>query len=151
MNQKRNLSLLDYLYILQREYFLSDTRSKFYYNPNDKRFYKRVAGHKRDKILKIQQDNGLKTIFNDEALYSKIKSETLKPNGLPIDDLTDKDIEHYYSNGSDIKCFVSESEFVLGKIIQHDLKHNTILVKLSNGGGDKEFSCSNSVRIIPPG
>lgn len=150
MNKTRNLSLLDYLAALQKEYFLCDTRSKFYYNPNDKRYHKRVAEHKRDKILKIQNDNGIKTIFNDDTVFRKMKSITLKPNGIPLEP-TDKDIEHYYSKGSDVKCFTSKDDFILGKIVKHDLEHNTVLVKTSNDGSIKEFSFVNSWRILSSG
>lgn len=150
MNKTRNLSLLDYLHILQKEYFLCDSRSKFYYNPNDKRYYGRVAGHKREKILKIQKDNTIKTIFNDESIFSKIKAETLRPNGLPIES-NQKDIEHYYSRASDVKCFIGENDFVLGKIVSHDLEHNTVLVKIGSETTQKEFSAINVWRILPPG
>lgn len=150
MTNKKNLSLLDYLEALQKEYFISESRSKFYYNPKNRQYYNKVCGFKKEKILKIQNENNIPTIFSSESEYKRIKELTLTPKGLPIDmdpyDYTD--VENYYSKGSDVKCFTGDNEFSLGKIVNFNKDSNIILVKLLPSGKEVEFSRRNCWRLI---
>ena len=148
MIKTRHLSLLDYLEILQKEYFICEIRSRFYHNPKDKQYYKRVSEGKKAKITKIGSDNNIPNIFTNDNLFSKIKDKVYPVNGLPQFEMTQLDIEHYYSIGSDVRCLVDDSESAYGKVVKNLIKSQKILVKFKYSDEEKYVTYQHATRIF---
>lgn len=99
MEERKNLSVVEYYEALQREYLIAEFRSKIYISPNDKRYYRRVMRHKREKIEDIAQRNNLDSIFTSEAKQREYR-DSLFEHGKPLFELTFKDKECYFAVGN---------------------------------------------------
>ena len=97
--EQKSLSVVDYYNILQREYLIAEFRSKIYVAPNDKRYYRRVMRHKREKIEDIAQRNNLDSIFTNETLARECR-DSLFSHGKPLFEMTFKDKECYFTIGN---------------------------------------------------
>jgi len=95
----RNLSPADYFEVLQREYLIAEFRSKIYFSPKDKTFYKRLMNYKRGKINDIAQRNNLKSIFTDAELKKSISAEVFE-NGVIRGGMSVEDMIMYYKEGN---------------------------------------------------
>jgi len=99
-NSKRNLSVVQYFEQIQKEYLIAKFRSKIYFNPRDKAYYKRVMRYKSEKINEIAQRNTLKSILNDESKYEEYRGKLFN-FGSPLFKLTEEDERNYYTKGND--------------------------------------------------
>jgi uncharacterized radical SAM superfamily protein len=148
----RDLSIPEFLDILQKEYFLAILRRKIYPSIKRKEYYKRLIGYKEEKILDISTKYSLPCIFNDEELLKKYKEEvfsTIPPDFIYKDDQEKEDLElsdeiNYYLKGSSIKI-LSENES--GIVKHYNLLDRSVKVKL-NKGGIKWFDRTNINRIL---
>lgn len=109
---KRELSLLDFLDQLQEEYVIAELRSKIYKKEKDKRFWKeKVMEGKRQKIADINERNPEAiTIFTSEKEMERIKSMVYRPWGIAKFNYRDdeqrkeleiKDLLNYFSYNMD--------------------------------------------------
>lgn len=101
MNKTRNLSVAEYFIEIQKEYLIADFRRKIYYNPKHKAYWTKVCTYKKKRIDEIAKRNGLNSIFNSEAKLLEIRSELFDHNGKPKFNLTDEDLNNYYTNGNE--------------------------------------------------
>jgi hypothetical protein len=97
--EQKNLSVVEYYNILQREYLIAEFRSKIYISPNDKRYYKRVMQYKRNKIDDIAKRNNLDSIFTNAILNQECR-DSLFEYGKPLFEMNAKDEECYFSVGN---------------------------------------------------
>jgi len=101
MSKTRNLSVAEYFLQIQKEYLIADFRSKIYFSPKDKAYWKRVCGYKKVRIDKISERNHLHSIFNSEEKLQELRQELFNHCGKPKFELTQEDIKNYYANGNE--------------------------------------------------
>ena len=97
----RNLSVAEYFIQIQREYLIDIFRSKIYINSKDRAYWKKVVEFKKEKIETISLRNSLKSILNDKYKYREFCNELFDKNNKPKFELTETDLENYYSIGSE--------------------------------------------------
>lgn len=81
--KSRDVSILDFLQILQEEYICTIIRHKIYPRISDKNHYKKVAKGKEEKIRDIAKRNNLSTIFDDKDLYLEFWDRVVPTFGFP--------------------------------------------------------------------
>ena len=101
MGTKRNLSVSEYFDAVQKEYLLAEFKKKIYHSIKDKQYYQKVMLYKIDKINTIAERNSLNSILNDKKTYTKLHNELFNQHGVPYFDLTESDLENYYSIDSE--------------------------------------------------
>lgn len=103
-NKSRNLSPASYYSILQQEYLQAEFRRKIYYNVADKNYYERVMGHKKDKIIGLQKNNGLPSIFDSDEVMREIRNLCFRDgNGFPLFPLNNLDLCNYFLPNNDFR------------------------------------------------
>ena len=101
MEKTRNLSVAEYYEIIQKEYLIAEFRKKIYYSPKDKNYYQRVMSHKEEKIRDISERNRLDSIFTSQSMLSDMRNELFDNNGRPKFDMSETDVQNYYSVGNE--------------------------------------------------
>lgn len=118
MNKTKNLSVAEYFIEIQKEYLIADFRRKIYYNPKNKAYWTKVCFYKKKRIDEIAKRNGLNSIFNSEVKLSEIRSELFDHNGKPKFNLTNEDLDNYYTNGNE---FAYKGEiYILDQVREDD-------------------------------
>jgi len=69
----KNLSKLDYMEVLQQEYFAAEIRSKIHHKKNSKNYWKRVMAGKKTKIKSIADELEIPSIFDDNEYFQEVK------------------------------------------------------------------------------
>lgn len=137
----RDLSIYNYLEMLQKEYFIAYLRHKIYHNEADKKYWARVMGFKKDRIRNLSFRNGLPTIFSDSKMHFDLYKQTVLTKGLPnflyVDennrlDLERRDILSYYSRGNECKVYIGDGEFKIGVIKYCQVDDRTVSVQFSD-------------------
>lgn len=122
----RNITISEYLNVLQKEYIVAEIRYKIYPRPKDKIFYKnKVMNGKKRKIDDIGSRNNLPTIFNCFLTKDKMYQSIYNIKGLPLFSYKNdehrkiqrpEDILFYYYKNSDVKIII-DNDIQIGKII----------------------------------
>lgn len=108
----KDQSIYEFYETLQIEYLVCELRRKIYPRDKDKRYYRKTALHKENKIIDISERNHLPSIFNDEALkkslINKIYGDFGLPNftyrnGVEKKELQPKDVYYYYNSGVEVR------------------------------------------------
>lgn len=134
--KSRDLPILDYYEILQKEYIVAELRRKIYPSKRDKDYYERVMDGKREKIEDIATRNGLPSIFTDddmkERYYDSVYGDSFPDFVYKSDreeqQLAPKDKSNYYQEGEDFKITTGDDEFKFGTLISVD--HDKEVAKL---------------------
>jgi len=157
INKSRNLSILEYLNILQKEYIVCILRTKIYTKLNDKAHWKKVAEYKKEKIKTISQRNTLDNIFDDKDIYNQIYKEIVPTFGLPFfiykderekELLIKQDFTNYFYKEMEIKFIDQNNESQLGIIISCSPIMNLVVVKQTNNSEIKDLNANKVRRIL---
>jgi len=141
MNKSRHQSLYDFLQALQLEYVSAELRSKIYTSNSDKRYYKRVMSHKKEKIEDISLRNDLNTIFTDDSVKKEVYALTHTKFGIPTfvyrndEDkakFEESDLLNYFSVGSEVKIQGDDESVEIGIIVDAQQFEN----KWNDGNND---------------
>jgi hypothetical protein len=159
-NKSKDLSIAEYLDVLQREYLIAEIRHKIYPKISDKNYWERVMDGKREKIEDICFRNRINSIFDSDVekkrLYLQVYPETGIPNFIYKDDLQrygegefpgleQSDITNYYSTGSEVRVdYQGERKF--GKIVDFD--YLKLLVGVLIEGLEYECETKMVTRIL---
>jgi hypothetical protein len=135
--KSRNISILDYLNTLQKEFFCAELRYKIYTQQADKDYWRTIMTHKQNKIEDIALRNKLKSIFTDKREYLKIFEEVLcfgVPNFTYRDyyqqtKLQKRDTYFYFQPGSDVKYINESGVECLGKIKKYSIENQTVTIE----------------------
>lgn len=100
-SKNRELSAAEYFIQIQKEYLIALFRSKIYFSPKNKRYWKKVSEYKAEKINKIAARNRLNSILNNEQKLSEFRSRLFDKNGKPRFEMTDDDVKNYYTAGNE--------------------------------------------------
>ena len=100
-SENRELSAAEYFLQVQKEYLIAQFRSKIYFNPKDKRYWKRVMSFKAEKIEQIANRNRLHSILNSEDKMKEFNARLFDENGKPKFELTPEDVRNYYTAGNE--------------------------------------------------
>jgi len=147
---KRNLSALEYLKVLEIEWWICNLRRKIYPSRQEKAHYNKVASLKKCRIIEMSERNELPHIFNDDNdLMKQLNKHFSQNGGCPVfEGKTPEDVLYYYSKNSDVRCFLGnlpnslKSIIKIGKIISFDETNELVLVKLDNGNEENlSFLC----------
>ena len=125
----RHLPIPIFLENLETEYLMCEFRSRIYVSPADKRYYKRVMGYKKDKILSISERNGLPTMFQDEAIYKEKRKKLFDAHNRPIFQLTAPDALNYYSKDAWFKDIRTSK---VGILQEADLNKGVLKISFQN-------------------
>ncbi len=156
MEKTRDISIIQFFEVLQKEYIVAELRKKIYPKLNDKNYYSRLMSQKKVKIEDISSRNNLPNIFNDEYTKREYYSMVYNTQGIPTfiyrDDaerrkLQGKDFEYYYSLNADVKV-VTQTQTVVGKIDDTDLEANVVYVKIKGSKQTVPCHTSNVTRIL---
>ena len=142
--KNRTLNFNDFFACLQREYLVAELRYKIYMKAKDKEYYlhKEMEGKKRT-IESIASRNNFPSIFTDQWLFEKYKSEIYNEWGLPNfiyrsdEDRTNRrpsDIVSYFHRGVIVNVKTDEG-VKLGRVVWTDLDNSTVTVEV---GGHQE-------------
>lgn len=99
--KNRELSAAEYFIQIQKEYLIAQFRSKIYFNPKNKRYWKRVMNYKVEKIKSIASRNKLNSILNSEEKLKEFHNRLFDKNGKPKFQLTPEDWKNYYTAGNE--------------------------------------------------
>lgn len=144
MMKNRTLNFNDFFACLQREYLVAELRYKIYMKVKDKEYYlhKEMEGKKKT-IESIASRNNFPSIFTDQWLFEKYKSEIYNEWGLPNfiyrsdEDRTNRrpsDIVSYFHRGVIVNVKTDEG-VKLGRVVWTDLDNNIVTVEV---GGYQE-------------
>ena len=124
------MTKLDYLHKLETEYFEAEIRMKIHHSPKNKRFWSKVMGYKKEKILSISNEIDVDCIFTDIDTHKNTKKLVYPDdvNRNPKMFLSDEEMILYYSLGSDVKVF-TENDTFLGKIVSFNPDKKILSVK----------------------
>lgn len=134
--KSRDLPILDYYEILQKEYIVAELRRKIYPSKSDKDYYERVMDGKKEKIDDIAARNGLPSIFTDDDMKKRYYNEVygdsypdfVYKSDREEEQLKPKDRDNYYQEGEDFKIVTGEDDFKFGTLISID--HDKEVAKL---------------------
>ena len=99
--ENRKLSAAEYFIQIQKEYLIAQFRSKIYFSPKNKRYWKKVSEYKSEKIKKIAARNKLNSILNSEQKLNEFRSRLFDKNGKPKFEMNEDDIKNYYTAGNE--------------------------------------------------
>lgn len=144
MMKNRTLNFNDFFACLQREYLVAELRYKIYMKVKDKEYYlhKEMEGKKKT-IESIASRNNFPSIFTDQWLFEKYKSEIYNEWGLPNfiyrsdEDRTNRrpsDIVSYFHRGVIVNVKTDEG-VKQGRVVWTDLDNSTVTVEV---GGHQE-------------
>ena len=142
--KNRTLNFNDFFACLQREYLVAELRYKIYMKAKDKEYYlhKEMEGKKKT-IESIASRNNFPSIFTDQWLFEKYKSEIYNEWGLPNfiyrsdEDRTNRrpsDIVSYFHRGVIVNVKTDEG-VKPGRVVWTDLDNSTVTVEV---GGHQE-------------
>ena len=97
----RELSAAEYFIQVQKEYLIAEFRSKIYFSPKNKRYWKRVMEFKAEKIKSIATRTKLHSILNNEGKMIEFQNRLFEHSGKPKFEMTADDIKNYYTAGND--------------------------------------------------
>lgn len=140
MMKNRTLNFNDFFACLQREYLVAELRHKIYMKVKDKEYYlhKEMEGKKKT-IESIASRNNFPSIFTDQWLFEKYKSEIYNEWGLPNfiyrsdEDRTNRrpsDIISYFHRGVIVNVKTDEG-VKPGRVVWTDLDNSTVTVEVS--------------------
>lgn len=155
--KSRDLSIFDYIEVLQEEYLCYDIRSKIYRFKDHKDYWNIVKEGKKRAITDICKRNTLPSIFTSpvemERVGKKIYMGLCYPNFLYRDEKfrerwQDWDEKNYFSKGSDVKIELVAGTFVRGVIIQYSFETKRALVKIEGENVVREINKYQATRIM---
>ena len=150
MNQivkSRDISIVEYLECLISEYFQADMRAHVYRKRSDKSYWSRTASHKQEKILDITSRNRIPNIFDEQSVYEKYYNKYYSTTELPTIFENDKDIQMYYSEGSDVTVHDAD-KILVGKILTVDLINSNVEVNLFDDNSVHTYTFAQVRRIL---
>lgn len=99
--KNRELSVAEYFVQIQKEYLIAVFRSKVYFSPKDKRYWRKVADYKAEKIKSISERNGLFSVLNSDKKLKEFNSRLFDANGKPCFEFSSEDIKNYFTVGNE--------------------------------------------------
>ena len=99
--KNRELSAAEYFIQIQKEHLIDIFRSKIYFSPKNKRYWKKVAEYKAEKIKSIATRNKLNSILNSEQKMREFNERLFDRSGKPRFELTPEDLKNYYTAGNE--------------------------------------------------
>lgn len=163
----RDLSMFEYLHVLQIEFVVAELRKKIYPSKKDKNYYSRVMIFKKEKIEDIATRNKLPTIFDDEAMKEKVYLEVYnREGGFPnfhykdngktnpktgrkeIDEQMENDFYNYYLSDTEIKVIMEDNQIAIGTIKDVDEENDICRVKLRHDNEIKIVTLNRVTRIL---
>lgn len=144
---RRFLSPIEFLDVLQTEYYVNYLKFRIYPKLNDRAYYKRVMGYKKEKIENITSRNELPSIFTDDAIDKQFRDKVFPKIGPPIQILEGKELGYYYYPGTDVRINTEEGQFI-GKVEEFDLDNSLVTVVLKGELVMKRFKMQAVTRIF---
>ena len=154
--KSRNLSVLEYYEVLQKEYIVAELRRKIYPNRKDKDYYENVMDGKRKKIEDIAHRNNLPSIFSDvdikKRYYSLVYGDSF-PNftyrsDVERSNLYENDLQNYYMPGEDFTVRTDGGKNKIATLISVDLEKSMAKVKMRYEHDIQIVHVNNIKRII---
>lgn len=128
-NKTRNLSIFEFLEVLQKEYICCELRVKTYTHEKQRLYWQEVGEKKKEKILSISQKYTLPTIFSDPSIHKIMEFSIYGNFGFPhfiYRDETQKvqiqkwDVLNYYSKDTPVKVDIN-GEIKDGKVLKTEI------------------------------
>ncbi len=150
-NKSRNLSTLEYIKVLEVEWWINSLKRKIYPSKVDKGYYTRVTMFKKSRIIDMSDRNQIPHIFNDNDKMKELNKRLSPVGGCPeFEGRTDLDLINYYLPNSDVRCFYGFENrkplIKVGKIISFDIKIHQVEVQVENE--QAKFLTTSSVTRI---
>jgi hypothetical protein len=142
----RDLSTLEYLDVLVKEYFVAELRRRIYTKASDRKYWKRTSSFKKEKIIDISNRNRLPHIFSNEEKMSEAYDMYYPLNELPKILLNKKDLYCYYKKDTDV-TITDNGKVLVGKILNADVDTAKVDIVLFDNN-KKETYRFNQVRRI---
>lgn len=115
-NKTRNLSIFEFLEVLQKEYVCCQLRVKTYTHEKQRLYWHEVGEKKKEKILSISNRYVLPCIFSDPNILKIIEFSIYRNNGYPNFIYRDEeqkvqiqkwDVLNYYSKDTPVKVDIN--------------------------------------------
>lgn len=140
----KDLDLMEFLEILQYEYFQCEVKKKINPSPADKRYYQKVMVGKERKIKDIAKRNGLESIFSSEKVREKFYDMVYKKGrAIPEVKFTAKELDYYYSIGASFKS--CQNPLLYGKCV---FVGDNVLIIETPSGEEKSLLKGEAIRIL---
>lgn len=97
----RELSAAEYFIQIQKEYLIAQFRSKIYFSPKNRRYWKKVMDFKAEKIKSIATRNKLNSILNNDVKMVEFQNRLFDHHGKPKFEMNHEDDINYYTAGND--------------------------------------------------
>lgn len=137
--KSRNLSILEYIRVLEIEWWVCNFRRKIYPNPKDKQHFTKVSHLKRLRIIEMSERNELPHIFDDNEMMKNLNKSLSSKGGCPdFPDKNEVDVYFYYLKDSEIRAFygfdgIGKPIIKIGKIVSFDIVCNKVEISLESG------------------
>lgn len=146
----KNLSKLDFMEVLQQEYFAAEIRSKIHHKISNKKYWKKMMVRKKEKIKSISNELDIKSIFDSDEYYQEVKRAIFpdKHNRVPKFEMSNEELELYFADDSQVKVFGENGEFYLGTIKTSMLSKNILSIKKRGGSEVKLIFLTRVMRLL---
>lgn len=138
----RNLSALEYIKVLEVEWWVCNLRRKIYPTKNDKSHFGKVSLLKRNRIIEISERNEIPHIFSDSEMMKELNKRFSAKGGCPdFPGRNEDDIEFYFYQNNEVRCFYGfdkegKSIIKLGKIRSFDIESSLVEVEFEKKNTD---------------
>lgn len=126
-SKNRELSAAEYFIQIQKEYLIAQFRSKIYFSPKNKRYWKRVMDYKAEKIKSIATRNKLNSILNSSEKMDEFQHRLFDRYGKPKFQMTPEDVKNYYTAGNEFsyhgEIYTLDAVRSDGKLQLYSLEH----------------------------
>lgn len=143
----RDLSTLEFLEVLIKEYFVAELRRKIYTKTSDRKYWKKISGFKKQKIIDISNRNRLPHVFEDVEKMNEAYDRFYPLGELPNTLLNKKDLLAYYRVETDVTVTLND-KIVTGKIVASDTKTATVEVYMFDDNSKHKFRFPQVRRIL---
>lgn len=154
MDRSRELSIDEYLKVLQLEYFTHKVRSLIFDKPEFIKMAKDIAEFKKERIELLAKKHFKCSIFlSAEEYFSFYEKEFLNPTGVPNFQYPANEQKRnsqwfwdmIYLFGKDQVVIFEDNEY---RILKNDTKNQTICIKMGKKKKDVKYSDVKIKRFI---
>lgn len=154
MDRSRELSIDEYLKVLQLEYFTHKVRSLIFDKPEFIKMANDIAEFKKERIELLAKKHFKRSIFfSVEEYFSFYEKEFLNPTGIPNFQYSTNEQKRnsqwfwdmIYLLGKDQVVIYDEKEC---RVLKNDIKNQTVIIKVNGKKKDVEYSNIKIKRLI---
>lgn len=136
-NKTRNLSIFEFLDVLQKEFICCELRFKTYTHERQREYWRETGEKKKEKIQSISQKHNLRNILDDQNIYRIVEFTVLGEFGFPKFIYKDEnqkqqiqkwDVLNYYSSNCDVLVKIGDETKNAKAVKVEEISDNPIVL-----------------------